>query len=111
MNRELLLHTLLRLDITNLVFVAAEAAAASDGDCSACRSGLLNPTLILGLIIWLLIVTLLIVMLLILMTRRRSELSQHDSLRALQTSQPWREDLREDVWKEYHVDTISDRPH
>ena len=99
-------------DFTSSYLVPARAAAATDtGDCSACQTGLNHPNLILGLIIWLLIITLLVVMLLILMTRRRSELSQHDSLRVLQTSQPWREDLREDVWKEYHVDTISNHPH
>lgn len=91
--------------------VTARTAAATDTDsCSACQTGLHHPNMILGLIIWLLIITLLVVMLIILMIRRRSELSQHDSLRVLQTSQPWGEDLREDVWKEYHVDTISNHP-
>ena len=73
-----------------------------------CGTGLLHPNLILGLIIWLLIVTILIIMIIILMTCQQRTDRDRDRVSEYRRDNPWLDPtMREDHWKEYTVDTIS----
>jgi hypothetical protein len=94
-------------------FIAGPQVAGSTS-CD-CNTGLRRDGLILGLIIWLFILTILVVALVILLTRRRSEhrssIAKRDSFRTLprNSESPWIDAMREDTWKEYSVETISNR--
>ena len=91
------------------MFASVEPAAAANTDDSCqCGAGLLHPNLILGLIIWLLVLTLLVIMLIVLLTWRRKDEVQRESLRHLQReSPPWVAGMREDEWKGYSSETVS----
>ena len=102
----------------NTVFLLATdlgpTAAPSTAECDC--GGLLNRYVILGLIIWLLILTVLVMVVLVLVTKRakKEKTSRQQRLdnnvysnNGLRESPPWVDNLREDQWKDYTVETIS----
>ena len=91
-------------------FPARTGAVTEECGCG----GLLDKNVILALIVWLLLLTILIIVLLVLMTRRHSDhyssSRKTESYRAGPKEAPWLDALREDQWKEYTVETISNAP-